>query len=146
MDKKVMIGIGVVIAILIIGGFFAISKKGSSYQNLSNLGESKQAKSVISNQLNSINEVISKLSNSFEMGEKEETWYQMIGAYDGTKINVDNTKIEIYQFKDSQGDAQNSIKESADTTDNIIFDLGNFVILIHSRDNEFAEEIKQALK
>jgi len=45
MDKKVMIGVGVIIVVLVIGGFFALSKKDSSYQNPSSLDELKQAKS-----------------------------------------------------------------------------------------------------
>lgn len=139
MDKKILIG-SIVLIVILIAGYFIISNQSSEVDL-----ENGEVKSIPNNQLNSIDDVISKLSSNFEMGEKEETWYQIIGAYDGTKINVDNTKIEIYQFKDSQSDAQNSVKESADTVDNIIFEIGNFVILIHSRDNEFAEEIKRTL-
>ena len=147
MNKKILIG-SVVILVILIAGYFIFFNQSSeieSENSVTNSITNNQLNSITSKPLDSIDDVIKKLSNNFEMGEKEEAWYQMIGAYDGTKIDVDNTKIEIYQFKDSQGDVQDSIKESADTANNIIFDIDNFVILIHSKDNEFAEEIKQAL-
>ena len=138
-----MVGIGIVVAILVIGGIFFFSNSSQSETNPNILNNG--GNSVFGSKLNSIDEVISKLSETFEVGEKEETLYQLIGAYDGTKIDVDNTKIEIYQFKDSQEEAKNSVMESADTVDNIIFEVDNFMILVHSTDEEFAEKIKQSL-
>jgi len=138
-----MVGLGIIVAILIVGGIFFFSNNSQSEANPNTINNG--GNSVFGSKLNSIDDVISKLSETFEIGEKEETWYQLIGAYDGTKIDVDDTKIEIYQFKDSQNEAKNSAMDSADTVDNIIFEVDNFMILVHSTDEEFAERIKQAL-
>ena len=96
--------------------------------------------------ITSIDDLLSKLENHFELGEKEETYYQMIGAYDGTKINVDDTKVEIYQYKDSQKEAMTSAQDTGDTADNQIFIVeDNFLILVHSKDQEFSNKIKEAV-
>ncbi len=94
----------------------------------------------------SIDNLLDNLRTNFELGEKEETYYQMIGAYDGTKIDVDQTKIEIYQYKDSQREAMISAQDTMDTADNQIFIIeDNYLILVHSIDSEFSDNLKDAL-
>jgi hypothetical protein len=94
----------------------------------------------------SIDELLAKLGQNYKLGEKEETYYQMIGAYDGTKIDVDEIKIEIYQYKDSQKEAMISAQDSMDTADNQIFVVDeNFLILVHSKDTEFFNNLNNIL-
>ena len=130
-----------VILILVI---FLVGSSQKNNQNNENLNDNeiKTDKKEIS----SIDELLLNLENNFELGEKKETYYQMIGAYDGTKIDVDGIKIEIYQYKDSQKNAMESAKDAADTVDNQVFVLkDNFLILIHSKDTDFSNKLKQSV-
>ena len=140
-----MIGIGVIAVILILGIVFMVPNNSQSEVNPTTTSE--KSNSVFGNKLSSIDDVLTKLSETFEVGEKEETYYQMIGAYDGTKVDVDGTKIEIYQYKDSQREAMTSAQDTLDTADNQIFIVDDaFLILVHSTNSDFLEGIKQSLK
>lgn len=97
-----------------------------------------------SNKLNSIEDVISKLSNDFILENESEVYYQMIMAYDGIEVDVNGINVKIYQYQDI--DAQKSMVESLETADNIVFTVNNFLIYIHSTDEEFANKLKTSLK
>jgi uncharacterized lipoprotein NlpE involved in copper resistance len=86
--------------------------------------------------------VIEKLDNQgFKLGEKEETYYQMIGAYDGTKIDVNGVKIEIYEFLTAKEEA----KELLMSADSTLIEKSNILILIHSKNADFVQSIKNSL-
>ena len=111
-----------------------------------NQNADNQVQSPTEIQFISIDSLLNRLDMHFELGEKEEAYYQMIGAYDGTKIDVDNTKIEVYQYKESQKDSMKSAQDMMDTADNQIFIVDDtFLILVHTRDSEISNEIKIAL-
>ena len=46
-----------------------------------------------------IDTAIEKMKSvGYSVSEKREVYYQLIMAYDGTKVDVDNITVEIYQY------------------------------------------------
>ncbi|KKP79804.1 MAG: hypothetical protein A2271_02390 [Candidatus Moranbacteria bacterium RIFOXYA12_FULL_35_19] len=94
-----------------------------------------------------IDNAIEKLKVAgFSAGQKNEAYYQMIGAYDGTKININDINVEIYQYNEAQKDAKKNAKETMETADSIIFENNSLLIVVHSKDTEFIDNLKNALK
>jgi hypothetical protein len=89
----------------------------------------------------SIDELLEDMASSFTVGQREETYYQMVGAYDGTKVDVDGIKVEIYQYKENQEELIYQTVDSFDTVDNRVISYGNFIILTHSPDIAFMDSI-----
>ena len=102
---------------------------------------------ALKNQL-SVDDAIAKLkTKGFILGDKQaDVYYQLIGAYDGAKIDVDGTNVELYQYTSEQKDAKIKASQSLMSADSNVFESGSLLILVHSKDKDFAVRIKQALK
>lgn len=116
------------------------SKKDDAVMNTAK--ENKQQ------EISTVDGAIEKLKSSgFSLGEKKETYYHIIGAYDGTKIDLNNdVTLEIYQYKDGQKDAKEKAKETMATADSIIFENNSLLVVVHSRDIELANNLENSLK
>ncbi|PJA64735.1 MAG: hypothetical protein CO159_01490 [Candidatus Portnoybacteria bacterium CG_4_9_14_3_um_filter_40_10] len=146
MNKKLLIVCGGIVLLFIVTGItiYILHSK-------STISKSNQSVTSIQTKQLTVDSAIEKLkTNGFVVGDKREVYYQMLGAYDGTKIYVNNTYIEIYQFTDVQKEAKNKAIESLSTTlataDSNYFETSSLVVLVHSGDKGIAESIKTVLE
>lgn len=87
--------------------------------------------------IDSIEGLKSLISEEYELGNESETYFQMIQAIDGTKVDVNGINIEIYEY--SNNEDLETYKDSLSNEENYIFSKNNFLILIHSQDQQFIE-------
>lgn len=140
LTKKIVIIVFSVFSVGLLSGCGKVTPNVST-DSKSMLSENKKQEEL------TIDTAIEKFKSAgFTLGQKEETYYQMLGAYDGAKIDVDNFKVEIYQYKDAQKDAKKNAKETLETASSIIFEYSSLLIILHSKDTEFANRLETALK
>lgn len=138
--------------VVIISAIFAISFLAGCGNKQANSTEENNAVSNVEQKSKkreslTVDSAIEKFkTNGFSAGQKRESLYQMIGAYDGAKIDVDKTTIEIYQYKDAQKEAKAEARKTMETADSIIFESDSLLVVVHSKDVEFANKLKLALE
>lgn len=141
--KKIVVIISAIFAISFLAG--CGNKQTDSFEKnnvIVNVEQNSKKQEVLT-----VDGAIEKLKSAgFSVGQKTEAYYQTIGAYDGAKIDVNDTNIEIYQYKEAQKDAKKNAKETMETVDSIIFENDSLLILVHSKDNTFVDDLKNALK
>lgn len=77
------------------------------------------------------------------VGEKQGAFYDMIGAENGDKVEVDGTVIEMYEFSTAQ-EAQEAVTQ-LEGGDDTTYAKGTFVVLIHSTDQAVVSKIRNIL-
>ena len=68
--------------------------------------------SIRNNSHKSIDDLLEYFSNYFSVSDKEWMWFQIIGAIDGCRVNINDSSIEIYKF-DINDPGQKIIIENA---------------------------------
>ena len=104
----------------------------NSYQGNNNL-------SIRNNSHKSIDDLLDYFSGFFSVSNKEGMWFQMIGAIDGCRVNINDSSIEIYKF-DINDPGQRTIIENALSTHTIsimgmtfpVLASGSFIITNYS--------------
>lgn len=92
-----------------------------------------------------VDSAIAKMKDAgLTVGEKEGAFYQVIGASNGDKVDVDGTTVELYEFE-AEDDATTA-KEQLSGDDKTTLSIGSFVILIHSTDSSVVSAVETAIK
>lgn len=81
-------------------------------------------------------------AQGLEVSDKKPAFYNMIGAKDGAKYDVNETNVELYEFADEAKakEAKDKFFSSINAEDVII--KSNFMVLVHSDTGTEAKKIK----
>lgn len=92
-----------------------------------------------------VDNAITKMKDAgLTVGEKTGAYYQVIGASNGDKVDVNGTSVELYEFKSESEVATAEEQLAGDST--TTFSIGSFVVLVHSTDEKLVSDIKSALQ
>ena len=78
------------------------------------------------------------------VGEKTGAYYQVIGASDGDKVDVNGTSVELYEFKSESEATTGEEQLAGDST--TTFSIDSFVVLVHSTDEKLVGNIRNAIQ
>ena len=82
--------------------------------------------------------------NNLTIQDTIEPFYEIIQAQNGTKYQINNITIEVYEYDPLNMSMMESYKDSLSNNESYIFSQNNILILIHSTDNNtisFYEEL-----
>ena len=116
-------------------GLFGCGDKEEATSQTSIQTEAKEETTTKNKSENKIDKFIKALKDKgFTVGEKLDCWYQMIGANDGCKFEVNGERIEIYYY-----DPENLSEEGKkyfEQAKNGTIDMGGIKIkTLYSKDN-----------
>lgn len=143
-NKKLIIIISSVIILLIVagvGGYIFISKQSSTSSNPVVRAVKNQTAPL------TVDEAFTRLKDKgFTVANQEKQVYQIIGAYNGYRADVNDTEIEIYEYTKEQQQAKENATGTLANADNTIFTTDSLLVLIHSTDKTFTQSIKEVIK
>ena len=89
-----------------------------------------------------IDTAIEKMKSvGYSVSEKREVSYQLIRAYDGTKVDIDNITVGIYQYLDINQEIKLQTMKQLKTVDNNLFEVGPLLFLVHSTNISFSRDL-----
>ncbi|MCA9332222.1 hypothetical protein KC968_04800 [Candidatus Saccharibacteria bacterium] len=149
----VKIIIGVVAVVLVAGGAYMLLNKddvateNNQSTQTADTNSSEQTSEVAEQpkaEVSTVDGAIVALTDGgLSVGEKQGAFYDMIGAENGDKVDVDGTVVEMYEFSTTQK-AQEAVTQ-LQSEDNTTYANGTFVILIHTTDPAVVEKIQGIL-
>jgi uncharacterized protein YxeA len=150
--KKVIIAI-VIVALVAIGGvgYYLFTKNDDTNSSTNSTSQTNtQNKQKVNEEETkaeplTVDSAITKMKDAgLTVGEKTGAYYQMIGASNGDKVDVNGTNVELYEFK-TKDEATTADKQLTDDS-STVFSIDSFVVLVHSTDTTAVDTIKNALQ
>lgn len=143
----------IVVAILMAGGAYVLLNKNDTDQ-VNNTNQTTQTTNKTDTttkpveqpktEVSTIDGAIAKLKKAgLTVSEKQGAYFQVVGAKNGDKVDVDGTNVEMYEFSTEQKAKEAVTQLKSD--DNTTYAKNTFVVLIHSTDQAFVSKIQKIL-
>lgn len=172
MNKKLIVGVIVVVALGIAGGavWYAMSQKAEdapaagleSSANAAN-DNTPAASPIATGGDLSTDSAVAKLENAgMTVGADQGIFFEMVNADSGVKVPVSDVMVEIYSYNSSSAQAEGLklLQETKASVDEAqaagqtmgvdmsseIFEHDNLLVVVHSADQAFIDKVKQAIK